>query len=69
MKLDQSRLPALVWLDDVRDNVVEVDYVKGTGGCYNSNRIYVTNMISVENTAYRIIYYDTLKELLPEEFI
>lgn len=70
MTLDTTRLPALVWLagNDVRDNVVEICSINN--GCYfNSNDQYVTNKTTVRNTAYRIIYYDTLTDLLPEEFI
>ena len=72
MKLDLTRLPALVWLngEDARINVVEIAVVATvTGYCYNTNDIYVADIITVNNTSYRIIYYDTLTDLLPEEFI
>ena len=71
MTLDLSRLPALVWLDAIKaqQNVIEVAYIDTKGNYFNSNGRYMCTDTTVLNTAYRIIYYGTLKDLLPEEFI
>jgi len=77
MTLDTSRLPALVWMKVIacktstRDEteIMEITKVEEDGFCINNNGAYATTTAMIEKFAWRIIYYDTLKELLPEEFI
>ena len=73
MTLDLTRLPALVWLAYPAaisgSTLLEIETVDEDGPCFNSACNYIADIDEIKRYAYRIIYYDTLKELLPEEFI